>query len=197
MILRIVEFLVKVFCRVIFRIEISSMENIPENGACMVCANHQSNWDPVILILFLKRKVHFMAKSELFENFFLNKLLTSEGVIPIKRGAADIQAIKSSMEVLKNGEVLGMFPTGTRTKQMDGADAKKGAALIASRTGANVVPIYINASYKVFSKIKINIGKCMDLTELKGKKLTAEELEVLSGDIYGEIKKLAGDTKNV
>ena len=80
---------------------------------------------------------------------------------------------------------------------MNGADAKKGAALIASRTGANVVPIYINASYKPFSKIKINIGKCMDLTELKGKKLTAEELEVLSGDIYGEIKKLAGDTKNV
>ena len=78
MILRIVEFLVKVFCRVIFRIEISGMENIPENGACMVCANHQSNWDPVILILFLKRKVHFMAKSELFENFFLNKLLTRE-----------------------------------------------------------------------------------------------------------------------
>ena len=142
----------------------------------------------------------FKAQSafyELFKNFFLNKLLTSEGVIPIKRGAADIQAIKCSMEILKNGEVLGMFPTGTRTKEMNAADAKKGAALIASRTGSNVVPIYINASYKPFSKIKINIGKCMNLTELKGKKLTAEELEVLSGDIYGEIKKLAGDTKNV
>lgn len=197
MVLKIIEFLVKIFCRVIFRIEISGAENIPADGACMVCANHQSNWDPVILILFLKRKVHFMAKSELFENFLLNKLLTREGVIPIKRGAADIQAIKSSMEVLKNGEVLGMFPTGTRTKEITAADAKKGAALIASRTGAYVVPIYINASYRLFSRIKINIGKGIDLSDMKGRKLTSEELENLSGDIYGKIKKLAGENKNV
>ena len=62
MILRIVEFLVKVFCRVIFRIEISGMENIPENGACMVCANHQSNWDPVILILVFKAESPFYGE---------------------------------------------------------------------------------------------------------------------------------------
>lgn len=191
MILRFIEFLVRLFCRIIFRIEIIGTDNIPSDGACMVCANHQSNWDPVILILFLKRKVHFMAKSELFENFFLGKLLKAEGVIPIKRGAADIQAVKASMEVLKSGNVLGMFPTGTRTKNIDSAEAKKGAALIASRTGAYVVPVFINANYRLFSKIKITVGEKIDLSPLKGKKLTAEELEGLSNEIYGKIKELS------
>lgn len=191
MILRFIEFLVKIFCNIIFRIKVIGEENLPSEGSCMVCANHQSNWDPVILILFLKRKVHFMAKSELFNNAFLRKLLTEEGVIPIKRGAADIQAIKSAMGVLKNGEVLGMFPTGTRTKGMGGAEAKKGAALIASRTGTNVVPIYINASYKIFSTITINIGRKIDLSDINGKKLTADELEDLSLEIYEKIKELA------
>ena len=84
-----------------------------------------------------------------------------------------------------------MFPTGTRTKNIDSAEAKKGAALIASRTGAYVVPIFINANYRLFSKIKITVGERIDLSPLKGKRLTAEELDGLSNEIYGKIKELS------
>lgn len=175
------------FCRLIFRIKVVGEENLPVDGSCIVCANHKSNWDAVILLISLKRKVHFLAKSELFKFKPLGAVLKCAGVIPLKRGYADVGAIKTAMEIIKNEKVLGMFPTGTRTKNILDAKPKSGAALIASRMGTKVVPLYIDATYRIFSKITVYIDKPVDLAEYKGVKLSGEELDNISDNIYSKI----------
>lgn len=184
---KVLKAIVSAFCHIIFRIEIVGEENFPKSGSCMICANHLSNWDPVILIIAFKRKVHFLAKSELFKFKPLSAILNCAGVISLKRGTADMGAIKAAMEILKNDKVLGMFPTGTRTKNVCDKKPKSGAALIASRMGTNVVPIYIKSTYRIFSKVTIYIDKPLNLEEYKGVKLTTEELDDLSENIYSKI----------
>ena len=184
---KILKAIVSGFCYLIFRIKVVGEDNLPKDSSCMVCANHKSNWDPVILIISLKRKVHFLAKSELFKFKPLGAILKCAGVIPLKRGYADVGAIKTAMEILKCEKVLGMFPTGTRTKNVSDAKPKSGAALIASRMGTKVVPLYIDATYRIFSKITIHIDKPIDLLEYKGVKLSAEELDNISDSIYSKI----------
>ncbi len=191
MLYRFLKALVKGFCHIIFRIQIVGEENIPNNGPCFLCANHKSYWDPVILIVTNRRKVHFMAKSELFRFPVLRNILNLAGVIPLHRGKADLAAMKKAMEVLKRGDVLGMFPAGTRTKEMDLSDAKAGAALIAARTGTMVVPVGIHTTYRLFSKIVINIGAPMDFSKYKGQKTDGKTLEMLSDSIYEQIMTLA------
>lgn len=188
---KILKAIVSGFCHLIFRIKVVGEENLPNEGSCMVCANHKSNWDPVILIISLKRKVHFLAKSELFKLRPLGAILKCAGVIPLKRGAADVGAIKTAMEIIKSEKILGMFPTGTRTKNAQDANPKSGAALIASRMGTKVVPLYIDATYKIFSKITIYIDKPIDLLEYKGVKLSGEELDKISNNIYSKIVDMA------
>jgi len=173
---KILKALVSGVCHILFRIKVVGNENLPQDGSCMICANHISNWDPVILIISFKRKVHFLAKSELFKFKPLAAILKCAGVIPLKRGTADVGAIKSAMELIKKDKVLGMFPTGTRNKDVATAKPKSGAALIASRMGTKVVPVYIKATYKPFSKITIYVDKPVDLSKYKGVKLTGEEL---------------------
>lgn len=183
---KIMKPLAKAFCRLIFRVKITGEENFPE-GSFMLCANHSSNWDPVILLLFLKRKVHFLGKQELFKNPFLRYIVSSFGMIPIKRGQADMSAIKSAISVLGSGKILGVFPAGTRTKVLKRGQAKSGAALIGARCGCKAVPLSIISTYKPFSKININIGKPIDLSEFKGKKLDNAELQGIADDIYDKI----------
>ncbi len=184
---KIIKTIVSAFCRLIFRIKIVGEENFPQEGSCMVCANHSSNWDAVILIIAFKRKVHFLAKSELFKFKPLKAILNCAGVISLKRGTADVGAIKSAMEILKNDKVLGMFPTGTRSKNVTDVKPKSGAALIASRMGTNVVPIYIKSSFKPFSKVTLYIDKPINLEKYKGTKLSGEELDKLTDEIYSKI----------
>lgn len=184
---KILKSVVSAFCHLIFRIKVEGEENFPKEGSCMVCANHLSNWDAVILIIALKRKVHFLAKSELFKFKPLKAILNCAGVISLKRGTADVGAIKSAMEILKNDKVLGMFPTGTRAKKIADAKPKSGAALIASRMGTNVVPIYIKSNYKLFSKVTLYIDKPVNLEQYKGTKLSGDELDNLTNEIYSKI----------
>ena len=183
--------LIKGFVRVFFRVKIQGRENIPQDKSCLICANHSSNWDAVFLLVLTKRKINFMAKAEVFKNPILKYILTKFGAFPVQRGKADVGAVKKSMSILNNNEVLGMFPTGTRTSREDGAEVKAGAALIGTRTGTTVVPVYIKSKYRIFSKVTITYGECMDLSEYKGKKLSQEELHDISEDIYQRIINLS------
>ncbi len=187
---KIVKPIARAFCRIFFRVEINGEENFLR-GPFMVCANHSSNWDPVMLLLFIKRKIHFLGKQELFKNPFLRYIVSSFGMIPIKRGQADMTAVKAAIKVLDSGEILGIFPSGRRNKKLEKGQAKSGAAMIGTRCGSKVVPLSIISSYKPFSKVKINIGKPIDLSEYKGKKLTSDELLEISDNIYDKIIELS------
>ncbi len=187
--------IVGAFVKVVFRVRIEGEENIPAEGGCIVCANHSSNWDPVFLIVLLSRRIFFMAKAELFKVPLLGWLIKSIGMIPVKRAGTDISAVRTAINVLKEDKALGIFPSGRRVKKGEEAGAKSGVAFIAVKAAVPVVPIYIETTYKPFSKLTIHIGEAHDFAVYNKAKLTSEQLSEISSDLFKNIYALAGDNK--
>lgn len=178
--------LVKAFMSVIFRVKVNGKENIPSDGGFILCANHLSNWDPPLLQAFIKRRIYFMSKEELFHKFGLGFVLRRIKAIPVKRTGADINCIKQSMKVVKSGDVLGIFPTGQREMVKGEGEVKSGVAFLSYKTNGVILPIHITASYKLFSKVIIDIKK--PLTYKFESKPTSDDLARISSDIYSHIK---------
>jgi 1-acyl-sn-glycerol-3-phosphate acyltransferase len=122
------------------------VHNVPNDGPVILVSNHL-NWTDIPLIgLKVRRRTHFMAKAELFQKAPSKWLWIGLGAFPVRRGEPDRQAIKQAEEVLKAGQVLVIFPEGTRSKTRVMREGLPGAALIALRSGAPVVPIGIYGS---------------------------------------------------
>lgn len=191
--MKIIEKIIRAIVAVIFKIEKAGY-SLPEDGACVACINHISMFDPIVVSCVANRPIRFIGKEELFRIPVVGWYLKSINVIPIKRGSADIGAVKASLKALKNGEVLGVFPTGTREKKNPNAKVKPGAALIALKANVPIIPIHIDSGYKLFSKVRVTIGEKLDLSEYEGRKLSPDELAEAAETIYSAIKSL-GDVK--
>ncbi len=175
-----------------FKIKLIGKENEPKEGPVVVCANHISMADPLFLGLVFKREISFMAKAELFKNKLFGKFLKHIGVIPVKRGEADIAAIKSALGVLKSGKVLGIFPEGTRNAEPDEA-AKNGASMLANKTKASILPVAIivkDNKVKFFRRVTLVAGEIIPYDSLdygENNKDYAKASEQIMDRIY-EIK---------
>lgn len=134
-------------------------ENIPD-GPLLVCANHSSLLDPVLIAVAFgrKRQLFFMAKAELFKIPLFSAILKSIGVFPINREETDISSIRTAIKHLKDGHQIMMFPEGTRVGDNDSVPAKSGAVRIAMKMKAPILPIYITAGKKLFRSSKVVIG---------------------------------------
>lgn len=186
----VLKFLVKTFLKAIFFVRVVGEENIPEEGEAILASNHISMWDPPLLIATLKRPMRTMAKSELFEHKLLAPILRFAGAFPVHRGTNDITAVKTALRTLKEGGIFTIFPTGTRVKEGEGADAKAGVALIASKSGAPVIPINISGGYRLFKRVTISIGEPMYVRNEDGTKPTSEELKIYADMILEKINSL-------
>lgn len=167
-------------------------ENIPATGGAMLCANHVSNWDPPFLILCQPRLVRFMAKAELFRFKPLGAVISSLfGAFPVSRGKGDTAALETAQKIVEDGELLGIFPEGTRSKDGRMLRFKSGAALIAARTGATVIPCGIDRRARLFRRVTITFGEPITAEELHltgeqpdlryATRLLAERIRALSG----------------
>ena len=146
--------------KVLFRIEIIGSENIPMDGGVVLAGNHQSNFDCVLLISSTKRMIHFIAKKELVDGklgFFFKKM----GIIPVNRKTKNKKAVNEAVRVLKDGEIIGIFPEGTFNKtEYITMPFKMGAVKMALDSDVKIVPFAIIGEYKLFAKkIKIVFGK--------------------------------------
>ncbi|MBZ4645773.1 MAG: 1-acyl-sn-glycerol-3-phosphate acyltransferase [Petroclostridium sp.] len=186
----IVKYLIQIIAKIIFRIEIRGLQNVPTHGACIICFNHKSTLDPPVIGVFIPRQLVFMAKEELFKVPVLGFIIKALGAFPIKRGAGDVSAIKNALSILKEGKVLAMYPEGTRSKSGDLNQAKPGVALIATRAKVPVVPVGVTGEYKLFHKLLINIGNPIVLEEYYNQKLSMDKLQEISNDIMNQIKEL-------
>lgn len=183
---------IRFFIRIIFFPKITGMKNIPETGGYILASNHRSNYDPLLVVPFIKGKQCILAKEELLRNPIANWFLKSVGAIALKRGASDVAAFKKSISVLKQGRSLLIFPQGTRGRTAaTETDAKAGVALIAVKAGVPIVPIGIHGSYKWFKRMYVNIGEPIWLDDCGGRP-SAEQLRDMSGMVFGRIKELAG-----
>lgn len=144
---------------IVYRPKVYGKENLPKEGACIICPNHVHAMDSAIIVTTTKRKVNFMAKEELFKNGFICFLAKIFGIFPVKRGEKDMEAIKTSLKILKNGEALAIFPEGTRKGLEKGVKPKNGAVLMAIKSGAPIIPCGVQGSFKIFTKVRLNYGK--------------------------------------
>lgn len=179
------------------KIEIKGKNNIPTQGPVVLISNHTSNWDPLILGIYLPRKLCFMAKDELFKIFLLGLIFKNLGAIPVKRGAADRNAIRQSIKILGEGRVLAMFPEGTRSKTGEVGDFQPGAVMIAHKGKATVVPVGLkntrNIGKGLFTKVTINIGEPLEIDKLSDEKITGKDLEVFSKLLQNKVIELVND----
>ncbi len=174
----------------VFRLKFVGRENLPKEGGVIVAFNHTSNWDPVVAGLSCPRKLRFMAKEELFKNPVFGALIKALGAFPVHRGRGDIGAIKSSLKILSEGEVMLMFPEGHRIKDGRRVKAKPGVALIAQRAQVPVVPVCISGEYKWLHKVTVTYGNPISLEEYYGQKLEQEKIQEIADNILDEVRKL-------
>lgn len=181
---------VKLFYKIMFRMDIEGEENIPTEGNAVLCCNHMSNYDPMTMAAFTKRPVRYIAKKELFANKFLSKLMYSLGAFPVDRETTDMKALKTAIKLLKNGEMLGIFAEGTRVKEGEAKAAKAGVALFALKGGAPIVPVAVSSTYKFRSVVHIRYGNPIYLDEYKGQKVTTEMMEEITENVMKKVREM-------
>lgn len=173
-----------VIFKLLFRFTVVGKENVPAEQGVLLCSNHKSNFDPPMLGVAAPRIVRFMAKQELFNNPLMNWLLIRIGGFPVKRGLGDKQALRNGLNLLNGGEVMGIFPEGTRSKTGELGQGLAGAGFFALRSNAVVIPCAIVGHYKPFNKIKVIFGKPINFEQRKEEKLSAKEAtEIIMDEI--------------
>ncbi len=190
--------LVRAFCKIVYPYTVEGLEDLPQERV-LLCPNHASNWDPVLLASALPNnyRCHFMGKEELFKNPILNWVFRKIGGFPVSRGNSDIQSVKTAIQILKSDDNLMIFPEGTVVQNgigyADGlpAHAKAGVAMIGIRTGAKLVPVYCGGPKKPFRKTRIVFGKPLEPV-YTGRNGTAEEMQKIANQLLEEAYALGG-----
>ncbi|WP_322622768.1 lysophospholipid acyltransferase family protein [Aedoeadaptatus coxii] len=165
------KYIIGFFLRIIYPYEVINMPTI-EDKAYVLIANHKSNLDPLILSILFPRKIRWMAKKELFETPFIKHVMKGVDAISVDRDNGDAKSTLQAIRVIKGGEVLGIFPEGTRVKRIDYKAAKPGTVLLAARTGTDIIPVYIEGDYKPFRKRRYIFR---EIIPFEKQKLTEEE----------------------
>jgi 1-acyl-sn-glycerol-3-phosphate acyltransferase len=179
--------LAQAFCRVMttlmFDFKAYGVENVPLHGGVLLVSNHQSYLDPVLLGVPLRRSMSYLAKSELFDNKFFGKLITSLNAFPVRQGTGDVGAVKETIKRLQEGHLLNIFPEGTRSDDGEIGKIESGAALVVRRANVPVVPVVIDGSFQAWPRhaklfhshpIRIMYGPPMDLSNMKAVEITTK-----------------------
>ena len=183
--------------RAIFPIKVVHPENIPTEGGCLVCANHTSMLDVLILSAGLKRQIRYMAKKEAMTVPVVGKFLSALGAYPVDRGGADVGAIKLTMAFLEAGEMVGIFPQGTRHPGVNPAATpiKGGVGMITWHTKATVLPVCIATKHnrvRPFCRTQLIIGKPISFDEFGYESGGRKEYLAASERIFADICRLGG-----
>lgn len=179
-------------------VSIEGMDKLPERGV-LLCPNHSSNWDPLLLGLRLpvNYRLHVMAKEELFRNPILGWIIRKLGAFPVSRGENDINTVRTAMKAIKDGDNLLIFPEGTTIRNgigyADGlpAHAKAGAAVIGVRTGATLVPVFVDGEKRLFRRTRIIFGDPYQ-PRYTGRRGTSEEMQKIADGLLEAAYALGG-----
>ncbi len=184
---------VRVSFGLLFRFRIVDAANVPMDGPLILACNHVSYLDPPALGAAAPRPVTYMAKQELFRIPVLGPVITGLGAFPVDRSRGDVAAIKTAMGVLKTGACLGIFPEGTRNPDGTGKP-QMGVALLASLSGATVLPAYVSgtAHAKRLARITVVFGRPLRF-EL-GRKASRDDLAKWTVELMDRIYALREKT---
>ena len=194
----VVYYLGRALLSVLVPATVEGLDRLPRNGV-LLCPNHSSNWDPILIALRLpvNYRLHIMAKVDLFKNPILAWILRRLGAFPVSRGSSDIQSVKTAMQAIRSGDNLLIFPEGTTIHNgigyVDGlpAHAKGGVAVIGVRTGATLVPVFVDGPKKPFHRTRIIFGE-PSTPVYTGHHGTSEEMQKIADDILAAAYALGG-----
>jgi 1-acyl-sn-glycerol-3-phosphate acyltransferase len=156
------------FVHCFFNIKAYGLENIPKEKGVVLCCNHTSLSDIILLGVLCPRQICFMAKKELFDIPVLKHIFKALGGFPVDRRSSDKGAINHALSICNNGKILGIFPEGTRNRDGAPKKAKAGAAMIALKTGADILPVAIYRSkpqVHIFQKATVRFGEVLKYEE--------------------------------
>jgi 1-acyl-sn-glycerol-3-phosphate acyltransferase len=188
------------FFRVYFRMHVSGVECVPEEGAAIVAPNHKSFWDSFFLgVVIRHRQLRFMGKAQLFQGRRA-WLLVRLGAFPVRRGQSDADALETAREILRQGGLLALFPEGTRVRDPDElGDPKRGAGRLALESGAPLVPAAITGSDHLFAgpfpkpkRVQVAFGEPISMHQLASTQEAAGELveNLLWPEVESEFRRL-------
>lgn len=179
--------------KLFYDFHIEGAENIPQDKPVVLASNHRSYADPVILTMPMKLPVSYMAKEELFRNKLFGWFIRKLGAFPVVRGSGDMQVIDDSIKILESGRNLVIFPEGTRSKDGKVGKGKTGVAMIAAKSGADVVPcgiIFEGEKLHFRSKLTLKFGKPIKAEEIAVEGNSPRELKEVKKRIMGAITEL-------
>lgn len=188
-----VRYPVKWLYKLFYDFHIEGEENIPQDKPVVLASNHRSYADPVILTMPMKLPVSYMAKEELFKNKLFGWFIRKLGAFPVTRGAGDMSVIDDSINILNSGRNLVIFPEGTRSKDGKVGKGKTGVAMIAAKSGADVVPcgiIFEGEKLHFRSKLTLKFGKPIKAEEIAVEGTSARELKDVKKRIMSAITEL-------
>lgn len=186
---RFARFICWVILRAVWRMKSYGAENVPADGPVIVAANHVSYLDPVVLGCGIKRPLTYLAKKELFSIPVLGPLITGLGAYPLDRQVGGVAAVRAALRVLKEGRCVGIFPEGTRNLD-GGAPEKGGAALLASLSGATLVPAAIMGTRDARRLRQIRVVYGEPLRIVRDRKADGDDLEKWTAEIMRRIRAL-------
>lgn len=173
---RLARWICKVFCETVFRLHPAGHENVPNQDPLVLICNHQSFLDPVLCGIFVKRPLYFLARDTLFHGLF-SRLIASVNTIPVKRGTADLGAMKTIINKLKEGNGVCLFPEGTRTSDGKITPFKPGLGLLCRRGNAAIVPVLIDGAFEAWPRHKKLFSPGAHIIIHYGKSISAEQVK--------------------
>lgn len=178
----------RTFYSIFFSVQIVGEDNFPKDSGFVICANHISQHDPVVLGSCIRTEIYAMAKKEIFKYKLTNWFFNNMNTIPVDRENMDLRAIKAALRILKkNKKGLLIFAEGTRNFNEEPLEAKAGVAMLAIKAKVPIVPVSIDSTYKFFSPINIKIGEPIYFEEYYGQRNRAETYQKISQEIIDDI----------
>lgn len=194
----------RIFFGIVFRtiwpLRVEGAENVPREGAAIIVSNHLSLIDPFVVGYAANRLVNFMGKEELFRTPVLGFVIRKVGAFPVDRSRRDPASMRTALSVLKSGELLGMFPEGTRSTTGEMLEMRAGAARLAARTRTPVIPAAVINTNRGMppgkmirpARIGVRFGAPFELTELYDRNDKGEAMERALVAIKERIEALQG-----
>jgi len=190
--------------RALWRINVTGLHHVPAEGPAIFCPNHISFIDSLVLPCVLPRQISYVGKSEYMDSWKTRYLFPAIGMIPIDRGggSASERALDTAARILERGELFGIYPEGTRSRDLKLHKGRTGAARLALRTGAPIIPVGLKGTDRMqpagaplpkpFVSCQVNIGQPIDVSRYRERADDRLVLRQLIDEVMYEIRKLSG-----
>jgi 1-acyl-sn-glycerol-3-phosphate acyltransferase len=182
----------RVFAIIFWKFRVFGLENLPSKGGVLLASNHQSVLDPVLVAMVLPREMHFMARRTLFRIPVFRAIIVSYNAFAIERDSADVKGVKEAIRRLEAGNILLVFPEGTRTGDGSIGRMKPGIGMLAERAAVPIVPVLIHGAYEVLPK-GVRIPRLGRISMVFGKPLPPVTETTAVNRIYDAVVGLKGE----